>query len=503
VGSASPERRRQLLRDTRGANLVEYMMLVGLVGLLAIGGFRYFGRQADAKVRAQAECIESFRCGPTDSETYALMDGNEIAYKAMALEQTPAPSPAPEPVTTPTETPTPAATPVPGTPIPTPTQTPVPGPAADPVAAPTPTPATASPTPSAAPASTDAPVPDTSPTVVAAPTVPTPIPTPTATPAPPDPRIEALAGKLLAAQQAEGKTPDPAAATAIATALLTGDTSDAARQQIADYFGPLGVEGSKAAMDAIRQDNLLGTFLDTTLRAADGQQVDPRVRDAVTRMMNSGRLDVYAETLATNPISLYDPSDPRFKEAKGAHHFTSDVPGSWLPWGPGPVAQGVYFNQAALDKAFEGTEPGKASHGNAVDSLAGTMAHEVYHAYNFAHGGPNGAVNEGMGIAAIKYAYTDSEYDIAEMIYGTKNFYRDKLGDPKYPLAAGTGDAELTAFLAQLASRDSSDVAYANQQQLGDEYKTHWETINRNDEGWAAKAEEATRKMKAAREGKP
>jgi Flp pilus assembly pilin Flp len=49
--------------DTRGAQLVEYVLLVGLVALLAVAGFRVFGETATAKAEAQARCVESLSCG--------------------------------------------------------------------------------------------------------------------------------------------------------------------------------------------------------------------------------------------------------------------------------------------------------------------------------------------------------------------------------------------------------------------------------------------------------
>lgn len=44
---------RRLARDTRGANLVEYIMLVGLVALLSVIAFRTFGGNIQAKIEAQ------------------------------------------------------------------------------------------------------------------------------------------------------------------------------------------------------------------------------------------------------------------------------------------------------------------------------------------------------------------------------------------------------------------------------------------------------------------
>ncbi|MEJ7729060.1 MAG: hypothetical protein WKG00_07590, partial [Polyangiaceae bacterium] len=257
-----------------------------------------------------------------------------------------------------------------------------------------------------------------------------------------------------------------------------------------------GVEGSHLAMQTIRDEGLLDTFMETVLRDADGNAVDSRLADAMTAMTATGRLDVYAETLANTPISLYDPTAADFAFAGGAHFFT--------PGGP-DVARGVYFNQDAIAQTFAAFAPGTADYDGAVDLIAGTSAHETYHAYNDAHGGPGGAVNEGMGIAAIWYAYTDDDYDIAEAIYGTKNFYRDAPGfaDPSFPLAAGTGDAELTAFLAELATRDNSGVAYDDQTRLDQEYRDFYEGIDRTDYwAWIEPAREARLEM-IARRGHP
>jgi Flp pilus assembly pilin Flp len=48
---------RRLKRDTRGANMVEYIILVGVVALLAIVAFRYFNSSVKAKVNQQADSV--------------------------------------------------------------------------------------------------------------------------------------------------------------------------------------------------------------------------------------------------------------------------------------------------------------------------------------------------------------------------------------------------------------------------------------------------------------
>lgn len=48
-----------LLRDTRGANLVEYIILVGVIALIAIAGFKAFGNRVNDKVNEQAGSVSS------------------------------------------------------------------------------------------------------------------------------------------------------------------------------------------------------------------------------------------------------------------------------------------------------------------------------------------------------------------------------------------------------------------------------------------------------------
>lgn len=60
--SAHPPRRSfgsltRLLRDDRGANLVEYIILVGVIALIAIGGFQIFGGKVWDKAQKQAEAV--------------------------------------------------------------------------------------------------------------------------------------------------------------------------------------------------------------------------------------------------------------------------------------------------------------------------------------------------------------------------------------------------------------------------------------------------------------
>jgi pilus assembly protein Flp/PilA len=49
---------QRLLRDRRGANLVEYIILVGVVALLALGAFKSFGGDLKTKIGNQATTVQ-------------------------------------------------------------------------------------------------------------------------------------------------------------------------------------------------------------------------------------------------------------------------------------------------------------------------------------------------------------------------------------------------------------------------------------------------------------
>ena len=49
--------KKDLVRDVRGANLVEYIILVGVVALIALAGFKVFGEKVDAKVKRQSSTV--------------------------------------------------------------------------------------------------------------------------------------------------------------------------------------------------------------------------------------------------------------------------------------------------------------------------------------------------------------------------------------------------------------------------------------------------------------
>ena len=50
---------KQLVKDTRGANMVEYIIMVGLIAIIAMAGFRFFGTQIDQKIDQQGNTVDS------------------------------------------------------------------------------------------------------------------------------------------------------------------------------------------------------------------------------------------------------------------------------------------------------------------------------------------------------------------------------------------------------------------------------------------------------------
>jgi pilus assembly protein Flp/PilA len=52
-------RLQELIEDTRGANLVEYIILVGVVALIALAGYKVFGGAVDKKINDQAKGVQS------------------------------------------------------------------------------------------------------------------------------------------------------------------------------------------------------------------------------------------------------------------------------------------------------------------------------------------------------------------------------------------------------------------------------------------------------------
>ena len=69
-------------RDTRGASLVEHLILVGLVAMLCLAGFRLFGASVGRTAEAKAACITNLECPGAGSE--ALVPGRSELVAAAA-----------------------------------------------------------------------------------------------------------------------------------------------------------------------------------------------------------------------------------------------------------------------------------------------------------------------------------------------------------------------------------------------------------------------------------
>jgi len=54
---------RRFLKDSRGATMVEYIILVGVIAMLAIGAFRLFGTAVKGKVQQQQGTVDSVESG--------------------------------------------------------------------------------------------------------------------------------------------------------------------------------------------------------------------------------------------------------------------------------------------------------------------------------------------------------------------------------------------------------------------------------------------------------
>ena len=48
---------KNILRDSKGANMVEYIILVGVIALIAIAGFKLFGSKVQDKIEQQAGSV--------------------------------------------------------------------------------------------------------------------------------------------------------------------------------------------------------------------------------------------------------------------------------------------------------------------------------------------------------------------------------------------------------------------------------------------------------------
>jgi len=49
---------KRFFKDIKGANMVEYIILVGVIALVAIAGFKIFGEKVDSKIQEQSSKVE-------------------------------------------------------------------------------------------------------------------------------------------------------------------------------------------------------------------------------------------------------------------------------------------------------------------------------------------------------------------------------------------------------------------------------------------------------------
>jgi Flp pilus assembly pilin Flp len=49
---------KHFLKDNYGANMVEYIILVGVIALIAIAGFKFFGNKVNEKINQQSDAVE-------------------------------------------------------------------------------------------------------------------------------------------------------------------------------------------------------------------------------------------------------------------------------------------------------------------------------------------------------------------------------------------------------------------------------------------------------------
>lgn len=263
------------------------------------------------------------------------------------------------------------------------------------------------------------------------------------------PLSASAAGPTVAASAEPGAAYLPHAQRAV-DLVRDGQADDATRDALGAHFAGLSVAESKEAMDAIRAEGLLDDLLHATLRDEHGDPVDPRMHEAARQMMETGRLDAYAETLATSSFNVFTPGPDDIANP----HFR-------------PGTNGVYIPEAVADSP----------------TLHETLTHETFHAFSHAHGSSISSIDEGFGIGVIHYAFTDDDYSLAEAVYGTKNFYRDYLSNGRFPLGDMSGaDPKLRELLGDIAERDRSQLAWDDPDQLQWDYFKHWKDYSRSED---------------------
>jgi Flp pilus assembly pilin Flp len=60
---SNKSRLQELLDDTKGAQLVEYIILVGVIALIALAGYKLFGDEVQAKIEEQKDSVKTINGG--------------------------------------------------------------------------------------------------------------------------------------------------------------------------------------------------------------------------------------------------------------------------------------------------------------------------------------------------------------------------------------------------------------------------------------------------------
>ena len=63
INVSKPSTLKALLRDQRGAGMTEYIILVGVIAMLAIVAFRFFGSSVSTKINQQAGTVQNIEVG--------------------------------------------------------------------------------------------------------------------------------------------------------------------------------------------------------------------------------------------------------------------------------------------------------------------------------------------------------------------------------------------------------------------------------------------------------
>jgi Flp pilus assembly pilin Flp len=53
----------KLIKDRRGAGMTEYIILVGVIALLSIAAFRFFGKSVSEKIQKQSDTVKGIEVG--------------------------------------------------------------------------------------------------------------------------------------------------------------------------------------------------------------------------------------------------------------------------------------------------------------------------------------------------------------------------------------------------------------------------------------------------------